>query len=174
MNKATKILVWIHWLTLVLIIMAFSSMEFRGMFGKHTLFHDVMKLSHFYIGITVLALVIIRLLVKSFASKLPAIEPSIENKIQKIASKAVHVFLYFWLLAMPILGWLMLSAFGSTNIPFGLPPLISATTPATANLIESIHVYLAWTGLTVIVLHACAALFNHYYLKNNVLKRMSL
>jgi cytochrome b561 len=173
-NKATKVLVWIHWLTLILIIMAFSSMEFRSIFGKHTLFHDVMKTSHFYIGITVLTLVIIRLLVKSFATKLPAIEPSIKSKIQKMVSKFVHVFLYLWLITMPLLGWLMLSAFGSTSIPFGLPPLISATTPATAYLIEDIHIYLAWTGLAVIILHASGALFNHYCLKNNVLKRMSL
>lgn len=173
-SKATKVLVWIHWLTLILIIMAFASMEFRSIFGKDTLFHDIMKTSHFYIGITVLTLVIIRLLVKSFAAKLPVVEPSIKSKVQRVISKSVHVFLYLWLVTMPLLGWLMLSAFGSTSIPFGLPQLISTTTPATAYLIEDIHIYLAWIGLAVIILHACGALLNHYCLRNNVLKRMSL
>ncbi len=172
-NKATQLIVYIHWLTVILITLSFLTIEFRNVLGKHTVFHDFMKNAHFYVGFTILALVLVRIVIRHFA-KFPATEPTIKSTAQRILSKAVHIFLYVWLLAMPLLGWAKMSASGATNFPFGLPALISPTSKNTAHLIENIHVYLAWVGLAVILLHAVAAIFNHYYLKNNVLRKMSL
>lgn len=47
-TKINKLMVSTHWATVILIILAFISIEFRSTLGKETLFHDVMKTSHLY------------------------------------------------------------------------------------------------------------------------------
>ncbi|MFV9925196.1 MAG: cytochrome B [Francisella endosymbiont of Hyalomma scupense] len=42
-TKINKLMVFIHWTMVILITLAFISIEFRSAFGKETLFHDVMK-----------------------------------------------------------------------------------------------------------------------------------
>ena len=42
-TKINKLIVFIHWTMVILITLAFISIEFRSAFGKETLFHDVMK-----------------------------------------------------------------------------------------------------------------------------------
>ena len=53
-----KIMIIIHWLTVILIAMAFLTIEYRSTFGKHTVFHDIMKSSHLYIGFLILFITI--------------------------------------------------------------------------------------------------------------------
>ena len=43
-----KIIIIIHWLTVILIVIAFLNIEYRSTFGKHTVFYDIMKSSHLY------------------------------------------------------------------------------------------------------------------------------
>ncbi|ASG67121.1 cytochrome B [Francisella halioticida] len=44
--KINQLMVYIHGLTVILIFLAFVSIEFRSIFGKHTSFHDFMKTDH--------------------------------------------------------------------------------------------------------------------------------
>ncbi|WP_234393255.1 cytochrome b [Francisella noatunensis] len=113
-------MVYLHWTTVILIFLAFLSIEFRSIFGKHSVFHDVMKTSHLYIGFLVLFITILRLAIRKFVS-FPFIGQRLEyNRFRTVVASLVHTFLYFWLITMPILGWCLISAKGTYVIPFGL------------------------------------------------------
>jgi len=91
----------------------------------------------------------------------------------RTASNLLHLALYVLLLAMPLGGWLILSAAGK-NIPFwglSLPPLVSPD-KGLAEFIEEIHETAGKVGYFLIGLHAAAALYHHYVLKDTVLARM--
>ena len=79
------------------------------------------------------------------------------------------MFLYGFLIIVPILGWCMLSAKGR-YIPYGIPPILSYNLEF-ASLLKVVHVYIANTAMAIIFLHASGALYNHIILKNNTLRR---
>ena len=149
-NKSATLMVYIHWTTFSLILLSFITILTRGIFGKG-MFHDVIKTMHFEIGFLILAITIFRIIMRHF-TKFPAIKPALENKLQKFIAKSVHLFLYFWLIAMPILGWSIISAAGKP-IPFGLPTLISPQSSLTIEYMKNIHETLAYVGLAVIFIH---------------------
>ncbi|APC96865.1 cytochrome b [Francisella frigiditurris] len=170
-NKFAIIIVYIHWLVVLLILFSFFSIETRSFFGKACLYHDLMKNSHFYAGVCILFLTILRLGIKPFASFL-----SVSVKIDKFhiyIEKIAHWCLYVWLIVMPVLGWLILSAKGS-GIPFGLPHLMAPTSKGVIIILEQIHEILAYIGLFIIFIHASGALYSHYILDRKSFKKMSL
>jgi cytochrome b561 len=78
------------------------------------------------------------------------------------------------LLAMPIVGYIANSAFGATTPFFGLfeIPAIIEKNEALATQLFTLH---RWVGYLVIVLvltHVSAALYHHFVQGDNVLKRM--
>ncbi|WP_150467239.1 cytochrome b [Francisella sp. SYW-9] len=163
--KINRLMVYIHWLTVILIFLAFISIEFRSTFGKHTLFHDFMKGSHLYIGFLVLFLTILRLIIRKFV-EFPIIGQRVYyNLFRSIASKAVHIFLYVWLILMSILGWCLISAKGTYVIPFGLPAILEVMARPDVVEIKDIHEYFAYIGLAVIFVHASVAIIESIIIK---------
>jgi len=74
---------------------------------------------------------------------------------------------------MPLAGWMLLSASGKP-IPFfslHLPALIHES-KETASFIKEIHETGGTVGYVLIGLHAAAALFHHYVVRDNTLLRM--
>lgn len=170
-NRFAIAIVYIHWLVVLLILFSFFSIETRSFFGKNSLYHDLMKSSHFYTGLCILFLTILRLGIKPFVN---FSDLSIEvNKLHLCIEKTVQGCLYVWLIAMPLLGWFILSAKGS-GIPFGLPHLIMPTSKDIIINLEQIHEILAYIGLFIIFIHASGALYSHYILGRKSFKKMSL
>jgi len=162
-----KTMIIIHWLTVILIAMAFLSIEYRSAFGKHSLFHDVMKTSHLYIGFLVLFLTIFRLIARQFVGGMSLDIP--KSNFRVAISHFFHLFLYVWLIAMPILGWCIISAKGSYSIPFGIPSIISVMPHTTVVAIKDLHNTFAYFGLWVIFIHASVALVDYYFMKKRKL-----
>jgi cytochrome b561 len=74
---------------------------------------------------------------------------------------------------MPLLGWLMMSAKGKAVPFFGLQlPALIAPDKALAHNFEDIHEAVGVIGYYLIGLHAGAALFHHYLMRDNTLRRM--
>ena len=85
----------------------------------------------------------------------------------------MKVALYVFMLGMPVLGWMLLSVEG-TPIPFfgwQLPALLNEN-KALAETIKEIHETGATIGYFLIGLHAAAALYHHYLLRDDTLRRM--
>lgn len=164
-------MVRLHWLSVLLIMAIYASIEFRGIFEKGTVERDLMKEVHFVLGLTVWVLTLVRLVVRRL-SVVPPIEPMPSTLVLRLSVLA-HLALYGFLLLMPLLGWLVLSA-GDKVIPFWgfeLPALVSPD-PDLAGSLKEIHELTGYVGYALIGLHALAALMHHYVTKDNTLKRM--
>ena len=77
------------------------------------------------------------------------------------------------MILMPIAGWIVLSAEGDPIPYFGLelPPIVGPD-PALAERVEELHELVGTIGFYLIGLHAAAALFHHYVLRDGTLARM--
>lgn len=163
----------IHWLTVLLFIAVYVCIEFPELFPKVSDPHQLLiQTFHFMLGLTVLLLVSIRIAVRFSAGLAPAIEPEPPAWQQSIA-KIVHLMLYGFMITQPLLGWLMLSAFGEP-IPFfghSVPPLIEENESLGATICE-LHKTIGNLGYILIGGHALAALFHHYFQHDNTLLRM--
>ena len=161
----------LHWLMFLLIASTFASIELRVFFEKGTETRDLFKMIHFSLGLLVLVLVVIRLMI-ILPQQPPEITPKPMGSLQKTA-KVMEVTLYLFMLVMPILGWLILSG-ADKPVPFfgfDLPTLIDPNKDF-ARTLKDVHETLGVIGYWLVGLHAVAALFHHYFLKDNTLKRM--
>jgi cytochrome b561 len=161
----------LHWLMLLLVVAAYATIELREFFPKGSDPREALKMWHFMIGLSVLLLVVVRLALR-LARPTPRIEPALP-KWQKILADLMQVLLYLFMFSMPILGWLVLSGEGKPNPFFGLqlPALIGANKDA-AILYQEVHETIGTIGYFLVGFHAAAALFHHYFVRDNTLKRM--
>jgi cytochrome b561 len=83
------------------------------------------------------------------------------------------VALYALLVAMPIVGWMLLSARGKPILWFDLPlPALVAPSRSMGKTLKEIHEAIATAGYFLVGMHAAAALFHHYFIRDNTLRRM--
>lgn len=93
---------------------------------------------------------------------------------QRIAAAAGHGVLYLLILAMPLSGWAMSS---SANYPvtlfgwFQFPAIVSPNHDLHEAL-EEVHEVLFNVLVVLAVVHAAAALYHHFLLKDDSLRRM--
>ena len=127
---------------------------------------------HKSIGLTVLALVLLRLAWR-LGQRTPREPPG--PRWQRVAARISHVLLYLLLLALPLSGWLFNSA---ANFPlswFGLvrvPSLTHGYEPALKALAHGAHEFLFWLLAVLVAVHAAAALWHHFGQRDDVLRRM--
>ncbi|MGY4534491.1 cytochrome b561 [Pseudomonas sp. TE3786] len=160
----------LHWLMAVMIIaMLFIGV---GMVASVSERHQWLINLHKPLGIAVLLLVIVRLGVRitHVTPSLPADLPS----VQKLAAKLSHVLLYALMLALPLVGWAMISAAGdplmlSSNVR--LPALLAADAPTFA-MLRKLHSYLAYLLFATVLLHLAGALFHAWIRRDEVLGSM--
>jgi len=92
---------------------------------------------------------------------------------QQRLGSAIHLALYALMLAMPILGWRLLSAAGKPVPFFGarLPALLTESKDLAEQLNE-VHETIGTIGYLLIGSHALAALFHHDVTRDNTLLGM--
>lgn len=161
----------LHWLMLVLLIGVYACIELKGSFPKGSEPRELLKQWHFMLGLSVFALVWLRLLARVIAPT-PKIVPAIPAW-QAIPAKLMHAALYALMIGAPLAGWLILSAAGKPIPFFGLelPPLVDKN-PDLAGQIKELHELAGTAGYWLIGLHAAAGLFHHYVSRDNTLTRM--
>ncbi|MBU2892732.1 cytochrome b [Colwellia sp. D2M02] len=170
-NRYGALSISMHWLMVVLMIFVFASIECRVFFEKGTETRDLFKMWHFMLGLSVLVLVVARIYLR-ISQITPKITPMLST-LQHTAAKLGHIVLYTFMVIMPIMGWLILSAEGKVIPFFGLelPPLVSPD-KALGHDIEELHETFGLVGYYLIALHALAALVHHYWQKDDTLTRM--
>lgn len=176
----TEISVWqryaplsilLHWAMLLLITGAYACILLRENFPRGSDLREGLKTWHFMLGLTILLLFLIRIIARFLSAK-PPITPK-PPVWQMHLSKGVHLALYAFMLAMPLLGWTILSAEGDTIPFYGLElfPLVSPS-KALAEQLQEVHETIGTIGYYLIGLHAFAALVHHYFFKDDTLRRM--
>jgi cytochrome b561 len=167
----------LHWLIAALIIAnIFLGLEFsdlpRSDPAKLQLFH-----LHASIGLSVLLLSLFRLVWRLLNPAPPP--PKGLPDWMRLAGRGMHHLFYVAIIAIPLAGWLMVSA-GGHSFPFfglfGWPPfpfLSGLARPeAWHESFETVHVWLSWMMIVLLPLHILAALYHHFVRDDNVLLRM--
>jgi cytochrome b561 len=143
-----------------------------GMVASVSRRHDFLVALHKPIGIAVLVLVCVRIVVR-LSSKPPALPEDLPGR-QKVAAYGSHLLLYALMLAMPLIGWAMLSA-GGYPVTLGggvqLPALVSAD-PVTFAWLRLAHRLLAYLFFATFLLHFAAALYHGLIRRDGVLRAM--
>ena len=160
-----------HWLMLALLIAVYSAILLREEFPKGSDLRDSFKMWHFMLGLTVFVLVFVRIAIRLFGAT-PRIVPAPPHW-QHLLAIGMHLALYVFLIGMPILGWLTLSAAGKPIPFFGLElPAIWTQDKEFSHTLEDLHVTIGEIGYYLVGAHALAALFHHYFVRDNTLVRM--
>ncbi len=161
----------IHWLMAIGIL----SMLFIGvgMVSTVTETHLALVSIHKPLGVALFALVLIRLFVRltSGAPALPAALP----EPMKLAAHLSHYALYALMIAMPLLGWGMLSAAGYpvTLWPGATLPQILPESRELHTLLWNAHSALSFAFFALVLLHVAAALFHALVRRDGVFQQMA-
>src|SRR3954454_12962711 len=159
----------LHWLTAALVIANFALAQTWDWFAKPT--KGLMEDTHMSFGV-LLAVVIVARIVWRW---LPGHQiSSIEAGWMRIASKATHYLLYLMLVAEASLGFAFRWGAGRPMAFFGtgIPPLIGEMARPLRRELREFHEWIGWAIVIIAALHALAALYHHYALKDRVLVRM--
>lgn len=162
--------IMLHWLMVALIVGVYAAIELREFWPRGSATREAFKTWHFMLGLSVFSLVWFRIAARLIWAAPP---PAGGPVWRKAVAAATHLALYALMIAMPVAGWLILSAEGEAIPFFGfdLPPLIAANS-ALAKNVEDIHELGGTIGYWLIGLHAAASLFHHYILEDRGLTRM--
>ncbi|MBA3048112.1 MAG: cytochrome b [Alphaproteobacteria bacterium] len=164
----SRLSISLHWLMLVLLAAVFACIELREYYPRGSAMRDGLKAWHFMLGLSVFLLVWVRLIARWGTSWLPP-----EPGWTRWPAAAVHLILYAGMIGLPLLGWLVLSADGKPIPFFGLNlPALIAPDPELAERLEDLHKTVGSAGYWLIGLHAAAALFHHFLLRDGTLRRM--
>ncbi|MEO5623413.1 MAG: cytochrome b [Dokdonella sp.] len=170
-DRYSSLSIFMHWLMLALLIAVYACMELRGFYPKGSDLREGLKTWHFMLGLSVFVLVFVRLAIR-VATPPPKVSPRMPAWQRHFAG-LMHIVLYAFLIVMPLLGWLTLSA-GDKVIPFfGLElPALVGPDKAFAGSVKEIHETIATIGYYLVGLHAAAALYHHYVVHDDTLLRM--
>lgn len=166
-NLAARIL---HWLMAVMILaMLFVGVTMMASLQWRPMLVDL----HRPLGIAILLLAVVRLLnrLRHRPPPLPADLPA----WQVLAAHASHWLLYGLMLAMPLIGWSMLSAGGYPIVLWGglHLPAIMPHDPALYAALRSAHSLLAYILFATVVGHLSAALFHAWVRRDGVFESMA-
>ncbi len=127
---------------------------------------------HKALGLIALALVLGRIVWRLRGGPTPKVAPL--TPFEDKWSHRTHICLYVLMLAVPLTGWLASSFFGSPTKFFGLftiPPITPKWRPG-VRLFYWAHFALAWSILSIVAIHAAAAIYHHFHRKDDVLRAM--
>jgi cytochrome b561 len=163
----------IHWLTAILVLVAFIYGPGGSEQRIYSAARDFDRQLHETLGICVFVLLVVRIGWRVF-DKHPKSPPV--ARWMSVAASVVQAALYILLFAVPLTAvsgaWLeghALTLLGGVVIPAPV-----AESHALGATIAKIHTWLGDAILWLAGVHACAALFHHFVLKDNVLWSMLL
>ena len=163
-----------HWVTAALVAVMVPVglyMVWRGNATNFDALTATLYDAHKLTGFLTLGLIVARLIYR-FRNGAPPDEPTLDWW-QKTAAHLTHWGIYALLLAIPLLGWVGVSAYDARSI-FGLfnLPALTAKNETAANLAFLLHYWAAMLLVAMVAAHVGAALFHHLIRGDGVLRRM--
>ena len=161
----------LHWATALLVVTLFGLAELWGFLPRGTPLRHNLQGLHISLGLLLAGVVVLRIIWRAgFGRSLPEVASSLPYW----AAKGVHYLLYCLLIGQIVLGFLFRWAQGEAFTFFGLFAVPPAFAPdkALAGTIGEVHNLVGWSIVLLAGLHAAAALFHHYALRDNTLNRM--
>lgn len=162
----------LHWLIVALILLLAVVGLVMVELPKSPRYFWVYDL-HKSAGVSVLALVAIRLLWRWYAGA-PQPIPGTPHWQERIAG-ITHWLLYAMTIAVPLSGWLFDSVSGLRPMRwFGLfkMPKLAAPSQTLQPVMRDWHEWLFWVLVALVAVHAAAALYHHLFQRDATLTRM--
>jgi cytochrome b561 len=162
----------LHWLMSILIIGLLA----LGLY-MHELPLSPQKLElyswHKWFGVTVFILVWLRLAWRLVHPAPPP--PAGLSPLLKFSARAAHGLLYALMVLIPLSGWLMSSAKGFQTVWFGVLPIpdLLSRDKELGDLLQEVHEILNAALMLTLSGHVVAALWHHFVLKDDTLRRMT-
>ena len=161
----------LHWLMALLIL----GLLVLGMY-MHDLPLSPQKLAlyswHKWAGVTAFVLVWLRLAWR--VTHRPPALPEGMAPLMRLAAHAGHAALYGLMVVIPLSGWLMSSAKGFQTVWFGVLPIpdLVGKDKELGDLLQQVHQALNLLLMLTLTGHVAAALWHHFVLKDDTLRRM--
>ncbi len=171
-SRYTKGAIWFHWVIAACVIANILIVELTESLSKPE--RRAWMGTHKAIGIAVLVLTI-GLIVWRLGHRPPP-QPATMKRWEIVLSKTVHFLFYFLLLALPLTGWLFISAGGRGIDFFGLfaiPALPVGDSKNLLDLSENAHKLLGNAMLYLGILHILAALKHQYIDRDGLMGRLN-
>jgi cytochrome b561 len=161
----------LHWMMAAMLLsMLFIGVTMVASLGNY----HVLVAVHRPLGILILILAVIRLFNRVFTT-LPPFPPTMSPRERWLAS-ASEKLLYTLMIALPLIGWGMLSA-GNYPVnmvgPLHLPPILP-TNPILYTILRKAHTLLAFLLFVTFLAHLSAVLFHTLIIRDRLLDRMAL
>lgn len=166
-----------HWLMALCILGAASLMYYMVNIGDlqdpvlRAKYSALLK-HHKSIGLIILLLVAMRFVWNRLVPRPPAAAGV--TRLQSLAAKASHSFLYLTMLVVPMLGWMASMTYGGRTFFFGLfeMPVWLPKNMDWAQILQPAHIWAAWIMLGVVAVHFLAALWHHVVRRDGTLLQM--
>lgn len=171
----------LHWLIALLLLLDFAlAISFSRFNPGDALYLPSAYDLHMSLGLCVLVLSVARV-----AWRLTHRHPSLPDMgvALRCVAHASHFLLYFFIVAAPASGWLVLSLRHQATSVLGLFRWAWPTVPAVATMARPdrqvwhdqllpLHIRLSYAGMCLVALHVAAALYHHFGRRDEVLRRM--
>jgi cytochrome b561 len=127
---------------------------------------------HQTIGFVIFLLALVRLYWR--VTHAPPPPPEGYTRAQRSAAFVTHATLYLFIVGMPISGYMGLAARGREIPVFGLVnlPHLTPLSFDLSNSATTLHYYSQYALYALVVIHVAAALWHHFILKDDVMRRM--
>ncbi len=161
----------LHWLVAVLIVAAFAlgvvMVDIPGITPTKLKYFSW----HKWLGVTVLALVAVRLL---WRLRHGAPRPVEMPAWQRRAATLIHLSLYVLMFAVPVSGYFYSLAAGVPVVYLGVLPLpvLIEPDPVLKPVLKDLHGVLVYTMLVFVLVHVAAAIKHHWVDRDGLLRRM--
>ena len=159
----------LHWATALLVFANFALSQTWDWFAKPT--KGLMEDTHMSFGVLLTIVIVARLIWRWLPGHQVS---SLEAGWVRLASKGTHYLLYLLIVAEAALGFAFRWGAGRPMAFFGtgIPPLIGEMARPLRRELREFHEWIGWSIIIIALLHALAALYHHYVLKDRVLVRM--
>ncbi len=160
-----------HWLTAALMLAILPLAWVMVSLPDGAPGQDLLYTLHKSVGVTVLALVAVRL---AWRATRPVVPPELPGtpRWMALAGRANHWLLYAILFIMPVSGYVMSSAGGYQVSYFGLFPLpVLPVGKATAGVARNAHLLVQWAVYALVALHLSATAWHVAVRRDGLLER---
>lgn len=170
----------LHWLIAALILLDFAlALSFSKFDPGDALYFRFAYDQHMSVGMMVLVLSVLRLAWR-LMHRVPPL-PAEMGRGMRLLARASHALLYVFMLAAPLTGWVVLSVrqkppplLGDLHWP-AIGPLADLAHEQRSAIHDAFlpgHIWLSYIGMALLGVHVLAALYHHYFKRDDVLRRM--
>jgi cytochrome b561 len=168
-ERYSKPAIFFHWAIFLLVAIAYFAIEIRGPKGSDS--RVLWTAVHMWAGTLVLALAVLRLVWRLWRGAPAEVEA---NAVLTFLARLVHLALYLFIFAQPLLGMLMINTGGHpvTLLGTGWQIVLVGADPGAKHALQAAHVWLGNAFYWVIGLHALAAIAHQLIFRDRTLQRM--